>query len=408
MSHIVGAGSPRGIGSGADRSFGQLLNATSRYRAIVRVLRPLVFALLVGAAVVGLARPADAAVAPLTWCGADEVSANRVPNLQVSSSHQIRVVYAIPSDGADNFAQDASAIATDIASIDEWWRGQDPTRTPRFDLYPFPGCTTTFGDLDLGFVRTTSPGATYLGTSNVNIAQLANQIGVSTSQAVKTLVYYNGPVVDPYICGTSFTWPMLGDGLGMSFLFLQANCFSDLGQGGALARVALHELIHNLGAVPDAAPNDCPPPDGGHVCDTSTDIMYPYTYDGETLGTAVLDVNRDDYYGHSGSWWDVQDSPWLVHLPQFSLSAAAKGPGKVAGVPGVAACAPACSATLDSDLTVLLVARPAAGSVFLGWRGTCKGTGACEVAMNGPKSAVAVFGPKPKPKAKPKPKPKKR
>jgi len=370
----------------------------------VRVLRALAFALLVGTAIVGLARPADAAVAPLTWCGADEVSANRVPNLQVSSSRQIRVVYAIPSDGVDSFAQDASPIATDIASMDEWWRGQDPTRTPRFDLYPFPGCTTTFGDLDLGFVRTASPGANYVSAYGVNLTSLAVDIGASTSPTVKTLVYYDGPVADPNVCGTSFTNELSGGPSGMSFVFLQSDCYDDLGQAGGLARVTIHELIHNLGAVPGAAPNSCPPPDGGHVCDTATDIMYPYTYDGETLGTAVLDVNHDDYYGHSGSWWDVQDSPWLVHLPQFSLSAAAKGPGKVAGVPGVAACAPACSATLDSDLTVRLVARPAAGSVFLGWRGTCKGTGACQVAMNGPKSAVALFGPKPKPKAKPKPK----
>ncbi len=354
------------------------------------------------AAALGFARPAAAAVTPVTWCGTDEVSGNRVPNLQVSSTHQIRVVYVVPSDGVDNFGQDASPIATDVAAMDDWWRGQDPTRTPRFDLYPFPGCTTTFGGLDLGFVRTASPGADYVNASGVNLPALAVDIGASTSQAVKTLVYYDGPIVDPNICGTSFTNELSGGESGFSFVFLQANCFDDLGQAGGLARVTIHELIHNLGAVPDPAPNNCTPPNNGHVCDTSTDIMYPYTYDGETLATAVLDVNRDDYYGHNGVWWDVRNSPWLVHLPQFSLSATALGPGKVAGVPGVAACGPACSATLDSDLAVRLVARPAAGSVFLGWRGTCKGTGACKVAMNAPKSAVALFGPKPKPKPKPK------
>ena len=364
----------------------------------VRALRPLAFALLVGAAVLGLARPAGATATPVTWCGTDEVSANRVPNLQVSSSHRIRVVYAIPSDGADNFAADASPIATDIGAMDAWWRGQDPTRTPRFDLYPFPGCTTTFGDLDLGFVRLPRPAVSYVTSSGVDISALAVELGATTSQVVKTLVYYDGPTVDPDICGTSFTNGLSGGELGFSFLFLQSDCFTDLGQGGGLARVALHELIHDLGAVPDAAPNDCPPPDNGHVCDSRTDIMYPYTYDGDTLDTAVLDVNRDDYYGHNGAWWDVRNSPWLAHLPQFPLSASALGPGKVAGVPGVAVCGPRCSATLDSDLAVRLVARPAAGSVFLGWRGACTGTGACKVAMNGPKSAVARFGPKPKAK----------
>ena len=382
----------------ASGNYGAPLLAT--VAAQVRAFRPLVFALLVGAAALGLARPAAAAAAPVTWCGTDEVSQNRVPNLQVSSTHQIRVVYAIPSDGVDNFAQDASPIVSDVAAMDAWWRGQDPTRTPRFDLYPFPGCTTIFGALDLGFVRLTSPGADYVDSSGVNLPALASELGGSTSAAVKTLVYYDGPTVDPDICGTSFTNELDGGPLGFSFLFLESNCFDDLGQAGGLARVALHELIHNLGAVPAVAPNDCPPPDSGHVCDSKTDIMYPYTYDGDTLATAVLDVNHDDYYDHTGAWWDVRNSPWLVHLPQFLLSATALGHGKVTGVPGVAACGPSCSATLDSDLAVKLVPRPAAGSVFLGWRGTCKGTGACKVAMNGPKSAVALFGPKPKPKPK--------
>jgi hypothetical protein len=358
--------------------------------------------------VLGFARPAHADVTPVTWCGKDEVSANRVPNLEVSSTRQIRVVYVTPSDGVDNFTRDASPIATDVAAMDSWWRGQDPTRTPRFDLYPFPGCTTTSGDLDLGFVRAPRAGTEYLNSFGVDLEALALDLGASTSESVKTLVYYDGPVIDPNVCGTSFTWALNGGGRGFSFLFLQANCYDDLGGAGGLARVAMHELIHNLGAVPSVATNDCPPPDNGHVCDTSTDIMYPYTYDGETLATAVLDVNRDDYYGHSGIWWDVRNSPWLTHLPQFPLSATALGHGKVAGVPGVTACGPACSATLDSDLAVRLVARPAAGSVFLGWRGICTGTGACKVAMNGPKSAVALFGPKPKPKPKLKPKPKKR
>ncbi len=352
-------------------------------------------ALLVAAAALGLARPADAAATAVTWCGTDEVSANRVPDLQVSSTRQIRVIYAIPSDGVDNFAQDASPIATDVAAIDAWWRGQDPTRTPRFDLYPFPGCTTTFGNLDLAFVRAPHTGAEYLNSSGVDLTALALDLGASTSDSVKTLVYYDGPIIDPNICGTSFTWPLSGGELGFSFVFLHA-CFSDLGQAGGLAWIAAHELIHSLGAVPAAAPNNCPGADSGHVCDTPTDIMYPSVSDGDTLATAVLDVNHDDYYGHTGAWWDVRNSPWLVHLPQFLLSATVGGSGKVAGIPGVPACGHTCTATLDGDLAVRLVAHPAAGSMFLGWRGACKGRAACKLTMRGPRSATALFGPKPK------------
>ncbi len=291
----------------------------------VRALHLLALALLVGAGALGLARTADAATAPVTWCGTDEVSANRLPNLQVSSARQIRVVYAIPSDGVDNFAQDASSIASDVSAIDGWWRGQDPSRTPRFDLYPFPGCTTTFGGLDLGFVRLPRPGSDYIDPAGVRLQLLAIDLGVSTSSSVKTLAYYDGPITDSQVCGTSFTGPQSGGPLGSSFVFLQADCYADLGLGGGLARVTRtradprprSRLARRAERVPAAL--------GGHVCDTSSDIMYPYTYDGETLDTAVLDVGRDDYYGHSGVWWDVQDSPWLARLPQFSLAATARG-----------------------------------------------------------------------------------
>src|SRR4051812_16779690 len=88
-----------------------------------------------------------------TWCGNDEISRNRVPDLEVTAAEQVRVVYAVPSDGADRFLQLASAITSDIESIEAWWLGQDPTRAPRWDRYGFPGCGSRFGSLDLGFLR---------------------------------------------------------------------------------------------------------------------------------------------------------------------------------------------------------------------------------------------------------------
>jgi len=40
----------------------------------------------------------------------------------------------------------------------------------------------------------------------------------------------------------------------------------------------------------------------------------PVADDGDSLANLQLDVGRDDYYGHSGSWWDTQDSGLLYHL----------------------------------------------------------------------------------------------
>jgi hypothetical protein len=43
-------------------------------------------------------------------------------------------------------------------------------------------------------------------------------------------------------------------------------------------------------------------------------LLYPSFGSSVTLDSLTLDVGRDDYYGHSGPWWDVQDSPFLTRL----------------------------------------------------------------------------------------------
>src|SRR3954463_4629871 len=105
--------------------------------------------LALAALAVALAAPAASAKAPFTqWCGgSEETAADRVPD--TVDAFQVHVVYAVPAGGADRFAQLVSPIATDMASIDAWWRNQDSTRTPRFDLASFTGCATTFGRLDV-------------------------------------------------------------------------------------------------------------------------------------------------------------------------------------------------------------------------------------------------------------------
>jgi uncharacterized protein (TIGR03437 family) len=45
----------------------------------------------------------------------------------------------------------------------------------------------------------------------------------------------------------------------------------------------------------------------------------------------------------------------------------------------------------NSGASVTLTATPQAGYVFSGWEGACTGTGACTIAMNGPKSVKADF-----------------
>jgi sugar lactone lactonase YvrE len=71
---------------------------------------------------------------------------------------------------------------------------------------------------------------------------------------------------------------------------------------------------------------------------------------------------------------------------QYRLTATASAGGSVA---------PA-EAWQAAGTSVSLTATPAEGFVFSGWEGDCGGTGACRVAMDGPKNVKANFAPIPK------------
>src|SRR5205085_12261855 len=92
----------------------------------------------------------------------------------------------------------------------------------------------------------------------------------------KTLVYYDGPVGEENIWGTSGVEAHPGGTFGFTFVWLAA-CEADLGQAGETAHSAAHELLHDLGAEPDSGPpHACPEPTNGHPCDSPSDILYPY------------------------------------------------------------------------------------------------------------------------------------
>src|SRR5205823_10699590 len=120
---------------------------------------------------------------------------------------------------------------------------------------------------------------------------------------MKNLVYYDGPPPNPpYTCGIGGG---AFDGGGIAIVLL-SSC-----AGVPTDTIAAHELLHAFGALPAGAPHACPG-DAGHPCDSTADILYPYA-SGQPLSQELLDVGHDDYYGHSGTWLDIQDSLWL-HL----------------------------------------------------------------------------------------------
>jgi Divergent InlB B-repeat domain len=354
-------------------------------------MRRLAVAALAAAAALAGAGHAHAA----TWCGNDEISRNRLPDLEVTAAEQVRVVYAVPSDGADRFLQLASAITSDIESIEAWWLRQDPTRAPRWDRYGFPGCGSRFGSLDLGFLRLPNNSA-YYGTDRTPGFRLNGDMsGIDAADSQKTIVYYDGPVRDRSVCGeTDYMETNRGGRFGFAYVYINSSCDQAVGVGGSTAHVAAHELLHNLGAVPLGAPHLCSPTDA-HVCDDRRDLLYPYVSTGDQVESNILDVGHDDYYGHNGTWFDTQDSDWLTHFPQFPLVVTVTGGGRILeqGYSHRFDCSKGCSVPVDFNAQVSLTPLADRGWVFAGWSGSCAGTTSadCVFSMDGPKSATVTF-----------------
>jgi hypothetical protein len=329
----------------------------------------------IAAALVALAWAAPANASP--WCGTPSTT-DRRPN--VVAGYATRVVYMIPADGPNRLDQLASAIETDADTIETWWQEQDPTREIRFDLAPF----SCGAQLDIEFVRMPQRGSEV--ASHVVWITRSLSAPVNRARYTKYLVYYDGPVVDPNTCGAGEGYPDVGPGYAIVFLQACAPLVPS-------ATVAAHELVHALGAVPLDAPHSCPFPKDGHTCDNPHDLMYPYA-DGSTLGSLLLDPGRDDYYGHSGTWFDVRDSPWLVRLDrQERLAVRIAGTGSVASdLPGLA-CAASCTTTWNAGVRLVLTPKPAAGMHFVRWKGACAGAARCALRLSHAARAVAIFAP---------------
>jgi Divergent InlB B-repeat domain len=317
-----------------------------------------------------------------TWCG--DVSATD-RSAQVVPGPTVHLVYAYPADGVDRLAQFGSQMQTDAETIDAWWRGQDPSRTVRFDSFGFP-CGA---QLDISDVKLPVGGAE-LAPVDGRFERLLGLLSAAgfTSDYEIYVVYYDGPDSSGGICGIGGT---ADPSRGQAFAFVfPAGCPNE-----PTSVVAAHELVHALGAVRSPAPHECPAPDDGHVCDTRTDLMYPFA-DGSPLSSLQLDVGRDDYYGASGIGFDVRTSNWLRHLdePQAHLAIAIAGSGSVTSdLPGVV-CTVSCASDWDGGESPTLSAAPAAGMRFVRWGGACSGSVACRPAMAPATNVTALFAPR--------------
>lgn len=259
---------------------------------------------LVALVALGVSAPAQAST-PMPWCGTGAAAADRLPD--ATPGFAVHVAYIHPPGSPDRFAEWAPRIVGDAAAIDAWWRSQDPARAPRFDLFAFPCSGLGALDITNAALPREIPGIG--GAFSAIRLLLDSAIGFNEPEKVY-LAYFDGPTGqsgNERVCGQGSPPGSLGRP-GVAVVYLD-SCSG--GSGDVLRPiVAVHELIHVLGAVNDRAPHAC---ESGHVCDAETDLMTA-SLRGAPLESHVLDAGRDDYYAHPGTWTDVQDSLFLERL----------------------------------------------------------------------------------------------
>lgn len=145
--------------------------------------------------------------------------------------------------------------------------------------------------------------------------------GYGNGQNRRWLVYFDGNRLDS-VCGIRFRQ--------FTTVFIQNACGTVNGSipasavGGSIggqpntAQVALHEMLHGLGAVPTCAPNYDDNNNPGHTS-TPNDLMYWNA----GVQPKFLDPGRNDYYGHTNTdCLDLEDSVFIAPAPPLPLAAA--------------------------------------------------------------------------------------
>ena len=229
------------------------------------------------------------------------------------TDHQVHVIYALPSDIAEDEQLDQKGtIEESLRVMNEWLALQTGGKQLRLDTYD--------GRLDVTFMKLARTDLQMQGLPRSSVRkELEEQLYLNGFDDVKKmyLVYYGG---DGEQCGRGAWPPTLQGNVAALYVGAASGCrnvpFAAGNEPPAfLEFLALHEMLHVLGFVPECAPNYTRT---GHVSDSRQDVMFSSDANGTVLGEpSMIDVNVDDYY-HKGAipgCLDLANSAFLDPLP---------------------------------------------------------------------------------------------
>src|SRR4051812_3820629 len=260
------------------------------------------------------------ALAPGSWCGA-ETSLDDIVH-QAALGNAIKVVYARGHGEPDHFARYADVIQGDIKAVaDAFLAATDGEKSVRFDVgtscgpayvdiqsVELPGTMAAYRAMDYDTRWNTL--ATDL-TGIVDDSPACPVVATISSCTHDFLVYSDGLYDDDLTTGVAMR--PIDDTAAASntanrgghFAWVLGDGSPDFGYGNSSATTAEHEMLHNLGAVQDAARHSTL---AGHCYDEVDVMCYP---DGgsswmsapaacPSAPDSTIDCGNDDYFNPSG------------------------------------------------------------------------------------------------------------
>lgn len=244
-------------------------------------------------------------IATLGGCGGSHAPGSLVRSTRDRADDitgpQIHFIYAVPAGRAqlDHHRDVDTSLANSVFLTASWFYQQKGKPLLRIDTY--------HGQPDITFIRLPRSNGIYEHSGPRVLMDDLARAGFDRRNKVYA-VYYDGTLPTAETCGLGHGQPHR-----YAIAFLAQQCFGDsdfteaqFGSYSRLVFVMAHEIVHELGFVPDCAPHST---GDGHVNDSSRDLMFPVLQG----NVPILDFHNDDYYlAHVSGCEDLSTSPLLT------------------------------------------------------------------------------------------------